>query len=146
MTAIKKTNKIIKQITTRQLLLILSILATASLLYSCSKDNEDVPKKYLLRGTWQLYKQTSGGSETIYQLSKDNQIIFTPQIVQRYSGGQLMDSTTYSIKVDEDSPELLSGELKLDYGNPIALSIKADTLILSPSGFITTKFVYIKTQ
>ena len=129
-----------------QVSLIGSLLLTlTTLIVSCSKD-DNLPKQYLLRGTWQLYKTTSGATETTYQLSAQNQLIFTPQILERYSAGVQTDSTHYQIKVTQDSPEALIGQLFMDPANPIGLLIKGDTLTLSPPGVILSTLSYIKTK
>ena len=124
-----------------------TLLFTALVLTSCSKDDDTATNKYQLEGTWQLYKTITGTIvDSTYDPSADNEIIFAPKFYWRYLNGAVSDSGTYTLTKDQETAQQFIGQI--DYGTSTnqLITIKGDTLSLSSPGIIANAAIYIKSS
>lgn len=110
---------------------------------SCSKDDPEITH-YQLEGTWQLYKSHDADKDSTYELSADNQIIFTPKFYWNYTDAALSDSGTYVLTDINDSAASFSAKITLANNHYDYLSLYGDTLNLVFHGFLIDSLTYIK--
>jgi|GEM_PF-3572120 len=118
------------------------------LLTGCSKDDNTPADKYQLEGTWQLYKTTTSiQTDSIYERSDRNEIIFAPKFYWRYANGVAIDSGAYTLIADQVTEQQFSGRINYTaMGTPAFILLKGDTLTLSAPSVIENTAVYIKSS
>jgi hypothetical protein len=124
-----------------------TLLFSALVFTSCSKDDDTATNKYQLEGTWQLYKMTTGAIvDSTYEPSDQNEIIFAPRFYWRYVNGAVSDSGNYTLIKEQQTAQQFIGQI--DYGTSINqfITIKGDTLSLSSPGIIANAAIYIKSS
>lgn len=94
-----------------------------------------------------LYERYSaGGLDSIYDLSGDNQLVFTPRIYWRYLDGNVTDSGSYTISEPSEANGIFSANIQ--FSGPVTdfLTIHGDSLTISSPGFAANHRTYIKSD
>ncbi|UAY56796.1 immunoglobulin domain-containing protein [Arachidicoccus terrestris] len=110
---------------------------------SCSKDDPEITH-YQLEGTWQLYRTYVGQTDSIYELSADNEIIFTPKFYWRYMDASLSDSGSYTLTDISDEKDIFSAKMTFNVHEYKFLSLYGDTLSFTSPDFVASGEIYIR--
>lgn len=113
------------------------------LIASCSKEDPRITH-YQLEGTWQLYRSYSDTTDSTYELTQDNQIIFAPKFYWHYANALLTDSGSYTLTDATESKDSFTA--KINYINQPGkdLYLHGDTLSLTDSAAVDSVQVFLR--
>lgn len=120
-----------------------AFLFIAFITASCSKEDPRITH-YQLEGTWQLYRAYSDTTDSTYELSPDNQIIFSPKLYWHYAGGFLTDSGSYILTDAVEAKDAFTAKINYINQPGNGLYIHGDTLSLTDTAAADSVQVFIK--
>ena len=118
-------------------------LFIGAVITSCSKEDPEI-SHYELEGSWLLYHTYSNRSDSVYEKSLANQIIFSPKYLWLYSDSHKLDSGKYQLTHPLNADDHFSARLLLNEGPVQSLYLHGDTLKLSDSSPMDSVAIYIK--